>query len=433
MEKKIQFFKECPVCGKELGGQEDKCPYCGFEGLDTVFLSREDYVNWQETILNPYKEMIKPLRIFAGHPGVLILMFNGDLYGYGNNDTGAFGEENYGILLTKPQLIAENVKSAALGYNFSIYLTKEGKVELLGKRRNVPSRVRSPEILDAVNVPFRERFQGIPDADEVYASGSNDIFWVKYKNGKLGVWGTNTDGQIAEVTKLPLGEYDIREGWKRLLGRLDRWCGNLIGAFRYFRFWIAPAMEKIEEVFQETEELRMYVEKYSAANIVLDLKKEKDMGEKRETIERETRQTLDCATYTTDVLYKIYMYYQNNYLYHPTAVQEDVYYEPELVKSGSGLINCDELDRWGWLYGVKIEYFRYYFSAYIARLSEDGRLDVVQYDQKGSVYATYEEVMDVSASASYAYILTKDRILYRLPLEDFINAKKLSEAEVIEY
>jgi len=426
MEKKMQFFKECPACGKKLGGQEDKCPCCGFEGLDTVFLSREDYVNWQETILNPYKKMIKPPRIFAGYPGVLILMLNGDLYGYGNNDNGAFGKENYGIILTKPQLVAENVKSAALGYNFSIYLTKEGKVELLGAR---------------TNVPFRERFQGIPNADEVYASGSNDIFWVKYKNGELGVWGANTEGQIAEVTKLPLGEYerivkeyDSSEKWEKLLDRSS--YGNSRVVYNYSSSWTAPTMEEIKKELQKTEEFRMYAEKYSAANIILDTKKEKEMGQKKETVERGTRQIFNDMTYTKksgDALYKTRMYYQNNYLYHPIAVPEDAYYEPDLVKSGSGLINCDKLDRWGWLYGVKIEYFRCDYSAYIARLSEDGRLEVVQYNQNGGVYATYEEVADVSTSASEVYILTKNRILYRLPLEDFINAKTLSKAEVIEY
>lgn len=421
MEKEMQFFKECPACGKELGGQEDKCPYCGFEGLKTVFLSRQNYLDWQETVLDPYKEMIKPPRIFAGHPGVLILMFNGDLYGYGNNDTGAFGEENYGIILTKPQLVAENVKSAALGYNFSIYLTKEGKVELLGKR---------------TNVPFRERFQGILGADEVYASGSGDIFWVKYKNGELGVWGANTNGQIAEVTKVPLREYErIVEGYNSC----SRWekekdmgtQGRSKIVDKTYSSWTVPTMEEIKKEIQETDEFRRYAEKYSAANIIFASEKEKDMGEKKEKIQTSVNWTK--TTKSGEVLYKMHMYFVNNYLYHPTAVQEDVYYEPELVKSGSGLIDCDELDRWGWLYGVKIEYFRYDYSAYIARLSEDGKLEVVQYDQKGGVYATYEEVADVSASASYAYILTKDRILYRLPLEDFINAKKLSETERIDY
>lgn len=420
MEKKMQFFKKCPACGKKLGGQEDKCPYCGFEGLNTVFLSQEDYLNWQEAVLNPYKETIQPPRIFAGKTGVLILMSNGDLYGYGNNDSGIFGEENYGIMLTKSQLVAKNVKSAALGYNFSIYLTEDGKVELLGKSY----------------IPLRERFQGISDADEVYASGRKDIFWVKYKNGKLGVWGDNTDGGIAEVTKLPLGEYErIVEEYDKCATR--EWMvntqsyGNSKIVDKTYNSWTSPAMEEIEREIQEKDEFRMYAEKYSAANIIIVSGKEKNMSLERETIKTSFNQTITQKS--RSVLYKFHMYFQNRYLYRPVAVQEDAYYEPELVKSGSGLIDCDNLDRWGWLYGVKVEYFCNGFLEYIARLSEDGKLEVVRYNQTGGVYAAYENVADVSVSESYAYIMTKDRILYQLSIEDFMNAKNLSEAERIEY
>ena len=82
---------------------------------------------------------------------------------------------------------------------------------------------------------------------------------------------------------------------------------------------------------------------------------------------------------------------------------------------------------------MKIEYFCDGIFDGIARLLEEGKLEVVQYDQRGDVYATYENVMDVSTNWLYAYILTKDKILYRLSLRDFIGAKKLSEAERIEY
>lgn len=429
MEKKVQFFKECPVCRKKLDGQEDTCPHCGFDGLDTLFLSQEDYLNWQETVLNPYKEMIKPPRIFAGYPGVLILMSNGDLYGYGNNDTGAFGEENYGSKLTKPQLVAKNVKSAALGYNYSIYLTKEGKVELLGRS----------------NIPFRERFGEIPDVDEVYAAGYKDVFWVKYKNGEFGVWGTNTDGWITEATKLLLREYERivveRDMYYRSRKRtIGHGIGNIggyiwIDAPSKHDSWISPNMQEFKREIQETNEFRMYAEKYSAANIIFISNKEKDMGEEEEKIytEEDDWNVRITTSKAKKALYKMYIYFINNYLYYPTAIKKDACYEPDLVKSGSGLIECDALDRWGWLNGLKIEYFRYHSLEYIARLSEDGKLEVMRYGQTGDVYAIYEEVTDVSVSESQAYILTKDKILYCLSLPDFINAKKLSEAERIDY
>lgn len=420
MEKKMQFFKKCPACGKKLGSQEDKCPYCGFEGLNTVFLSQEDYLSWQETVLNPYKETIQPPRIFAGDPGVLILMPNGDLYGYGNNDTGAFGKENYGMNLTRPQLVAKNVKSAALGYNFSIYLTEEGKVELLGRSY----------------IPLRERFQGISDADEVYASGREDIFWVKYKSGALGVWGENTGGGIAEVTKLPLKEYErIVEEYNSCATSEQmlyvQSYGNSKVVNKTYNSWTSPTMERIEREIQEKDEFRMYAKKYSAANIIIVSDKEKNMSQERETIKTSFDQTITQKS--RSVLYKFHMYFQNRYLYHPVAVEEDAYYEPELVKSGSGLIDCDNLDRWGWLYGLKIEYFYYDCSAYIARLSEGGKLEIMRCDQRSGIYAAYEEVADVSVSKSYAYIMTKDRILYQLLVGDFINAKNLSGAERIKY
>ena len=40
--------KICPVCKKDIGQEADVCPFCGFDQMNRIFLSKEDYEDWQK-------------------------------------------------------------------------------------------------------------------------------------------------------------------------------------------------------------------------------------------------------------------------------------------------------------------------------------------------------------------------------------------------
>lgn len=72
--------------------------------------------------------------------------------------------------------VAENVISAAAGYNYSIYLDRKGKIYFLGNS----------------GIPFKKRFeQGNLVFKNVYAATDNDIFGAETQNGDFYVWGDN--------------------------------------------------------------------------------------------------------------------------------------------------------------------------------------------------------------------------------------------------
>lgn len=179
---KMENQKKCPACNRWINKDLEQCPICGFNDLNVYFLYKEDYQEWVNVKLLPHKA--KMFRFFAGHDGVLILTGSGKLYGMGNNNTGRFGNEKIGEELKSPQLIAENIKSAALGYHYSIYLTKDGIVKLIGKTQ----------------IPYANSFRSFNDVTDVYASLSEDVFWLFLSDGSLRVWGDNTNASIAPRT-----------------------------------------------------------------------------------------------------------------------------------------------------------------------------------------------------------------------------------------
>lgn len=194
MSKRVK----CPCCGRSLEQAAARCSVCGMVGLDQIFLSRRDYKKWEKEVLIPHKAAWeKKLRhqeelrkrkalsrkqmpqIFGGCSHALILTGKGRLYGIGSRRDGQLGGSGTGIA-EDPQLIADHVRSAALRSYYTIYVTEQGIVKLLG------------------NGEYADRFQGFRDAQRVFSW--NGAFWIQDLRGRWFGFGDNSDLQIAERT-----------------------------------------------------------------------------------------------------------------------------------------------------------------------------------------------------------------------------------------
>ena len=168
--------RKCPACGSIVSSPLPKlCPVCQLEGINRMFLTREDYEEWKKTILD---EHIKNLRL-VGKSHILSLRGDGRLYQFINNEM---------------ELIAENVISAAAGYNYSIYLDSSGQVHFLGNS----------------GIPFKERFsQGDLVFKSVYANTDIDIFGAENSDGNFYIWGDNHSELIESLQQRLVCEWKI--------------------------------------------------------------------------------------------------------------------------------------------------------------------------------------------------------------------------------
>lgn len=172
---------KCPACGNVLSEPLPKrCPVCQLEGINKMFLTLEDYKNWKKKILDVHIGKLRNHRVSVGYDGVLVLLGDGRLFGFGNNTQGQYCPRRIGEKIDTPEKIADNVISVAAGYNYSIYLDANGKLHFLGNS----------------GIPFKERFdQGSLIFKEVYAKNNKDVFWAVDKNGEVYIWGTIKDSR----------------------------------------------------------------------------------------------------------------------------------------------------------------------------------------------------------------------------------------------
>ena len=166
---------KCPACKTVLSKPlPECCPVCKLEGLNSMFLTLEDYEHWKTAVLDEHIKKSRNHRVSVGHDGVLVLLGDGRLFGFGNNTQGQYCPHRIGEKIATPEKIADNVISAAAGYNYSIYLDANGKVHFLGNS----------------GIPFKERFdQSDFVFKEVYAKNNKDVFWAVDKNYKIYTWG----------------------------------------------------------------------------------------------------------------------------------------------------------------------------------------------------------------------------------------------------
>lgn len=208
--------KKCPCCGEGLRPFTAQCPRCHLAGLNQFFLDKESYERWKREVLLPYKaawmekqreEERRRLerqrkqtqgarganqvwRLYGGKEHVLILAGDGNLYGLGGNHSNQLDTGD--SFVSEPRLIARDVKTAAAGCHYTIYITKAGAVKVLG----------SGEYADR-DVKFR-------NATEVYARPDKDIFMLKDRNGNWAAFGNNSGGEIEERKEQCLYQFPER-------------------------------------------------------------------------------------------------------------------------------------------------------------------------------------------------------------------------------
>ena len=121
-------------------------------------------------------------REFYGEGGRLVLTDSGRLYGSGWNLTflysADYSEEK--AKAAAPVLLAENVISAAAGYNYALFVTDDGTLHFVGDS----------------GIPYKERFSFEGKVREVYAEPDRDVFRLTDENGDRYIFGENRLGEI---------------------------------------------------------------------------------------------------------------------------------------------------------------------------------------------------------------------------------------------
>lgn len=421
----MENAKRCPACGKQLDKVLERCPFCGLEGLNQIFISERDYLEWVRYELNPHKAKLTP-RIFAGDAGALILKADGTLYGIGNNDTGSFGNGKMGEWLTEPQLIAENVKSAAAGYRYSIYLAKNGDVKLVGN----------------TGIPYKSRFSGFHNVADVYASPECDAFWLLLTDGSLYAFGENANGLIesqkSEVLHcFPEEELTVEYRESLIVQRVARTDGPpyvVVGGDKSdsnqkkllsdteLRLKMSADYQKCAE-FYGSDNLEIQFELVNK-NICSETSEEEKDYRDNYNYERRKRNIVRIQQET----YQPKIVMENKYIFHPISVKEPQKYLPGLCYYGSGVAQCEQ--------GLmtqsvrKISVFKIDNVWYQAVLKTD---DTLQIQQSLRILAVIPDIADMAIGGRDAYVVTRGGRLLTGKAERLMDGNGLSAFESIQF
>ena len=229
--------KKCPACGTAVPENAARCEICGLEGLDLVFLCREDYEKWEKEVLKPHRQTVAP-KVYAGVKHGLMLTAWGDLYGIGNNQANQLTDaeqEQY----DQPVLMARDVISAAAGRGYSAYVTRDGQLRW-----------------QSVQAEYLPAFS---DVRAVYAECWRERFWVALRNGEVWCFGNNYDELLEERREIHSSQLPEISGVKYGFGPPIHWLDNDSTS------WDA------EERCTDSEAYRSVLEKYGEQNVELDV------------------------------------------------------------------------------------------------------------------------------------------------------------------
>ncbi len=134
--------------------------------------------------------------VFSGLGGTLRLDDDGVLRGAGWDLSLPYGVDyDPAAALTAPPVkIAEDVISAAAGYNYGLYVTADGALHFIGSS----------------GVPFAERFAFDGRVREVFAEPDRDVFRLKDEAGNTYTWGDNWSGRLQPLKLTPRAVLDDR-------------------------------------------------------------------------------------------------------------------------------------------------------------------------------------------------------------------------------
>ena len=128
-------------------------------------------------------------RVFSGLGGTLRLSENGVLSGVGWDLSIPYGVDyDPDAALTAPPVrIADDVISAAAGYDYGLYVTADGMLHFIGSS----------------GIPYAERFAFDGRICEVFAKPDRDVFRLADKAGDSWVWGDNWSGALQKTERTP--------------------------------------------------------------------------------------------------------------------------------------------------------------------------------------------------------------------------------------
>lgn len=244
-------MQKCPACGAAVEPMALCCPVCGLEAPVRRFVNAAAQAAWVREVLEPHKAGL--VQVFAGRDHGLILTRQGLLYGIGSNRSGQIREQGPDRF-DQPQRMAEEVISAAAGGNYSIYVTRDGKVHLQGRGE------------------LADRFPGFGDAEEVYAD-QGDSFWIRTREGALlGFGGNKFQPRTHHVWKtMGPQRYLVHKGdysWYQSGHPMEPYPRHF--GQKHFEDWENSPRE-IELAVQQSEWYRSAVEYHGGDNVSVEL------------------------------------------------------------------------------------------------------------------------------------------------------------------
>lgn len=171
----MEQTKQCPACGEAIPYEAAQCPHCRLSGLNRIFLSREDYLNWVNTVLKPHAARRFHRVITGGGATLLILTGSGELYGMGRNYSRQIRDDD-GVIIAEPVHMASGVISAAISGYYSIWATEDGRIHIRGQG------------------DFSHRVPEFTDAREVFIGDQE--FFVSDSRGQVFCFGENRSGLL---------------------------------------------------------------------------------------------------------------------------------------------------------------------------------------------------------------------------------------------
>ena len=131
---------------------------------------------------------------FQGEGGILTLSAEGILSGAGWDLVYAYGVDyDSAAALSAPLVkIAENVVSAAAGYNYGLYVTSDGTLHFIGNS----------------GIPYAERFAFDGRIRRVFAEADRDVFSLEDEKGDIWRWGCNFACDLADRLTVPRAVLD---------------------------------------------------------------------------------------------------------------------------------------------------------------------------------------------------------------------------------
>ena len=278
----------CPACGSLINNGTDACPCCGLKNLNQIFFTQAARNAWKTTELEPFIEKLTP-KIFVGKNNALFLTHDGELYGVGKNDKHQLSLSDE-LWFDIPVHLAHNVKSAAVGLDYVIWVDKTGKVHLQG----------SGEYIDL--------FKGFYSAEKVLADPTENIFWIIDIEGSVRVFGNNFNGILFPLTeqKISLGEYIATVKFEKNF-RVHGSSGNETYYTNNEDSTFQDVKHEFEKISKYTDLLKMYGRK----NIEVEVNEDKS---KRKLLSGDS---LTAQERTEERLFQGYAIIKNFQLTHP--------------------------------------------------------------------------------------------------------------------